>query len=635
MKVSHHWLQKFFDQPLPPAEKIAEMLTFHAFEIEEVTKVGDDSVLDIKVTANRGADCLSHRGIAKELSAILSIPLTHDPLKEVPNLSPVAEGLSLTLEDASLSPRYIAGVITGVKVGPSPEWLRRNLEALGQKSINTIVDATNFVMFNIGQPLHAFDAAKISEHNGKRLITVRRAMQGESLKALDGKAYTLKDSMLVITDGTANVPIGIAGVKGGEPAGITEATKDIIIESANFNGVAVRKTAAALRLRTDASARFEQGISPELAAYGMRAVVDLILKLAGGTLEGFADVYPSPQKLQPVSVSAKQVEAVLGVPMPEEKIMDAFARLGFQYEVKGGVFTVMPPFERHDLLIPEDLIEEVARLRGYDEIPSIDLPPFSKPAEVNKSFYWSEHIREFLTQRGFSEIYTSVFADKGERAVSNKVDSDRPFLRMDLVAGMEASLEKNKRNAEALAQPEVRLFEIGTVFGKQEESIHLAIGVAGGKKSPKAEEILSTMLHEFGPDHSDMLKNVRMSNRVVEIDFSTLVEAFPSHTSYENFPLSLATRYQSFSKYPFVLRDVALWVPAGTDAGAVVKILQEEGGELLVRTTVFDRFEKEGKLSLAFRLVFQSFEKTLEEAEVNEAMEKITAALHAQGFEIR
>jgi phenylalanyl-tRNA synthetase beta chain len=295
MKVSRAWLNTFFDTELPSAEKLSEALTFHAFEIDGVDEKDKDSILDVKVTANRGHDCLSHRGIAKELSAILKLPFTKDPMAKQPTLLPQTDAVSVTLEDPALSPRYIAGYIKGVKVGPSPEWLQKHLETLGQRSINNVVDATNFVMFNLGQPLHAFDADKLTQKENKFHIVVRKARVGEKMHALDGKEYTFTDSMLVIADGNVDAPIGVAGVKGGTAAGVSEETKDIIIESANFNSISVRKTAAALKLRTDASARFEQGLSPELAAYGMQSVAELIQQLAGGELVGFADVYPAPQ----------------------------------------------------------------------------------------------------------------------------------------------------------------------------------------------------------------------------------------------------------------------------------------------------------------------------------------------------
>ena len=290
--------------------------------------------------------------------------------------------VSVVIEDQQLCSRYVAGYIKGVKVGPSPDWLKQNLEAVGQRSINNVVDATNYVMLNIGQPLHAFDAGKLSERgeispdevSPRYAIGVRKAREGEKIIALDEKEYTLSNSMLVITSLAQghlvqgalvqDVPIGIAGVKGGMPAGITEATTDIIIESANFNGVSVRKTAQALKLRTDASMRFEQVISPELAAYGMRAVVELILKLAGGEVVGFVDEYPVPQNDREVSVSLSLINSVLGAKFSAAEIASVFKRLGFSCAQKGELFTITPPFERLDLVIAEDLIEEVGRIIG-------------------------------------------------------------------------------------------------------------------------------------------------------------------------------------------------------------------------------------------------------------------------------
>src|SRR3989344_5625104 len=238
MKVSKLWLDKFFDAgSLPAGRQVAEALTFHAFEIDSVTKLGhpmtkfEDWVLDVKVTPNRGHDCLSHRGIAKELSAILKIPLANDPFLDKSDLSKQTAEVTVDIHRTALCKRYIAGYIKGVAVGPSPEWLKQRLAAIGQRSINSVVDATNFVMFNTVQPLHAFDAGKL----GSLSLGVRAAQDGEVMIALDKKSYTLKDSMLVITAG--DVPVGIAGVKGGMPAAIDESTKDIVIESANFDGV--------------------------------------------------------------------------------------------------------------------------------------------------------------------------------------------------------------------------------------------------------------------------------------------------------------------------------------------------------------------------------------------------------------
>lgn len=593
MKVSRNWLNNFFDAPLPDAEALADALTFHAFEIDGVEKHGDDDILDVKVTPNRGHDCLCHRGIARELSAILNIPLAKDPFKLEFDISKKTDKVTVTIEDPQLCPRYIAGYITGVKVGPSPEWLKSSLEAIGQRSINNVVDATNLVMFNVGQPLHAFDATRL----GSLAIGVRPARDGESLEALDKKVYTLNPTQLVIT--SQDRPVGIAGIKGGQADRIDQDTTDIIIESATFDGVTIRRGAQMIKLRTDASARFEQGLSPELCAVGMRQVAKLIQDIAGGTIEGFVDVYPNPQQQTYVAVTTEQVNKLLGTTLTSADIADAFQRLGFAYKEQDGVFEVQPPLERLDITIAEDLIEEVARIAGYDKIPATPLPAWDAAPAINKNFYAAEKARQEWTAKGYSEVITSVFADKGERVVLNKVDGVRPYLRDSLVPGLTDALAKNKPTKDLLGLKEVQLFEIGTVWKGGKEVVML------GTVSEKEKAIEMELV---GPE---------------------------SPESYEDLPLSQATRYQSFSKYPYIVRDIALWVPADTNAEAVKENIATEAGELLQKIFLFDTFSKEGRISLAFRLIFQSFERTLTEAEANIAMQKVSHTLQAQGFEIR
>lgn len=598
MLVSRHWLSKFFADALPNAETLAEALTFHAFEIDNILNVGDDTVLDVKVTPNRGHDCLSHRGIAKELSAILGLLLAHDPLAEKPVLSPQTGELVITLEDATQCPRYSAAYIKNVKVGPSPEWLRRNLEAIGERSINNIVDATNFVMFNLGQPLHAFDAGRLKQKDGAFHIVVRKAKQGEVMHVQGSKEYPLEERMVVIADGNADTPIGIAGVKGGMPSGITDETRDIIIESANFLGVSIRRTSQSLKLRTDASARFEQVISPELASYGAKEAVGLILKLAGGELVGFADVYPEPQKEWQVSVRPHLVNKILGTDLDDAHFEKAFQRLGFPFRVKNEVFIVTPPFERLDLTTSEDLVEEVGRLIGYDKVPATPLSKFPRAPEVNSTFVAAEKKREELVAQGYSEVYTSVFRMSGERAVLNKVDSVKPYLRSSLIPGLEDALEKNKHNKELLGLKEIKLFEIGMVW-------------VGGKEK--------TML-------GTIIEHEKASEQELE---------GASAETYDDLPLSTAARYKPYSKYPYIVRDIALWTPAGTSEEELREQIQSEAGPLAESIALFDKFEKGEKTSLAYRIIFQSFERTLTEGEANEAMQKVAEALKSKGFEIR
>lgn len=591
MKVSKLWLDKFFNEPLPEAPVLAEVLTFHAFEIDGIETVGEDTVLDVKVTPNRGHDCLSHRGIAKEISAILKIPLAQDPLALRPVLAPVTTEVSVIL-DTPLCKRYIAGYLKGVKVGPSPEWLRLRLEAIGQRSINNVVDATNFVMFNTGQPLHAFDAGKL----GNLALGVRVAAEGEVMTALDKKEYTLNSSILVITAGDRAV--GIAGVKGGLPAAIDELTTDIVIESANFDGVSVRKTAQALKLRTDASARFEQVLSPELAAYGMRSVVELIQKIAGGELVGYVDQYLDMQKPMYANVSVEQVNRVLGAQLTGADIADVFMRLGLSYKEEAGVFEVVVPFERLDLVLAEDLIEEVARIVGYETILPVALPPNAHKPEIHAGYAAAERARAELVGRGYSEVFTSVFADHGDVVVLNKVDSVRPALRTNLVDGLTEALAKNKPNKDLLGLKEIKLFEIGTVWKDGKEEVLLGTITEKEKAAEKKLEVAVT-------------------------------------GEYENLPLSTATRFEPFSKYPYIVRDIAMWVPSGSDAAVLLEDIQKETGQLAHKVSLFDTFTKDNRTSLAFRIIFQSFDRTLTEAEVHPLMDKLSLFFKAKGFEIR
>ena len=603
MKISRAWLQTFFETPLPEAAALADALTFHTFEIESVEKHDDDDVLDVKITANRGHDCHSHRGIAKEISAILDSPMKGDALRQAVSLEPKTDAVQVSLE-VPLCNRFTAAYLRGVKVGPSPEWLRQRLERIGQKSINNVVDATNYVMFDIGQPLHAFDAGKLTQKENRYAIVVRNAREKETMLALDDKAYTLASSMMVVSDAHADTAIGIAGVKGGKPSGIDHSTQNIILEAANFDGVSVRKTAQALKLRTDAAARFEQVISPEMAAYGMRAAAELIVQLAGGEVVGFVDAYPNKPEQETVSVSTSKINTVLGTALSDADVERTFKRLGFSFVKNEEVFTVTPPFERLDLVPPaggpEDLVEEVGRIIGYDQVPATQLPPFPGKIEINKRFAVAEARREALLSKGYSEVFTSVFADKGERVIANKVDGVRPYLRATLIDGLRDAYEKNVRNKDLLGLKEIRIFEIGTVWKEGGEWTMIGTADPEGAR----EELLDGETGEFSPH-------------------------------YKQFPISTATRYQSFSKYPFIVRDVALWVPASTKPEDVLDVIRAHAGELLVRSEKFDEFKKGERTSYAFRLVFQSFERTLTEVEANAVMEKIAEALKAKGFEVR
>jgi len=609
MKVSLKWLQTYFDEQLPSADAISDAYTFHAFEIEETQ--GD--MMDVKVLPNRAADCLCHRGLAKELSAILDIPLKQDPLRTpFENRDIVSPYLKVEIEDPKKCLRYMGALVKGVKVKASPHWLKEALEAVGQRSINNVVDATNFVMLNIGQPLHAFDAAKLVQKNGAYAIGVRNAKEGEKMTVLSGEEYTLTPNIQLITDANADTPIALAGVKGGKAAELTSETTDIIVESANFDGTTTRRAAQALRLFTDASLRFQNRPSPELAAYGMRDVLALILDIAGGEVVSVVDEYPARPQVAPVSMSLQKINGVLGSDFSKGEVEGVLKRLGLETKIIGEMFTVTPPFERTDLVIPEDLVEEVGRIIGYDKIPATELEfhvghPMSYMPDQAR-YRGIERMKDHLVEQGFTEVSTQSFAKKGDITLANPLDKNMPALRTTLEDNLKVALEQAKHYAPLVLPPEQKpkLFEIGTVFPKEGEFVELRMSErvsAWGESVGTFDNLSIAKLEEYGKDYVPV--------------------------RYE------LGAYKPFSIYPFITRDIALWMPSGTEVSETEEVIRKHAGELLARLDQFDKFEKEGRVSYAFRLVFQSMERTLTDEEVHGVMKKIEKTLTAGGFTVR
>jgi phenylalanyl-tRNA synthetase beta subunit len=309
-----------------------------------------------------------------------------------------------------------------------------------------------------------------------------------------------------------------------------------------------------------------------------------------------------------VSISTSRINAVLGSTLSATDVEGAFNRLGLPYTQDGEQYTVHVPFERLDITIPEDLIEEVGRIIGYDKIVPVELPAPAQPPVVNANFYAAEHVREELLSQGYSEVFTSVFAEKGERLVANKVDGIRPYLRTNISDGLNSAILKNLSNKELLGLKTIKIFEIGPVWEAGQERFSVA-KVEGETKSEGPK------VHGWKGSES-VLESINASE-------------------YEDLPLSTTERYKSFSKYPYIVRDIALWTPKGTEAHDVLSLIQGQAGELMVKADLFDRFEKGEKISLAFRLIFQSFEKTLTDVEVNAIMEKVATTLRERGYEIR
>lgn len=636
MKVSLPWLQTYFDAPLPSAAELHDAFTFHAFEVEEITGEKGKEVIDVKVLPDRAADCLSHRGIARELAAILDLPLKKDPLAEPDAEFPAQAALAVDIEDSASCLRYLGAYVKGVTVGPSPAWLKEALESVGSRSINNVVDATNYVMLDIGQPLHAFDAGKLTAREGVFRIAVRGALEEEAITTLSGEEYRLPEGTLVVADAHADAAIGIAGVKGGKRAEIDSSTVDIILESANFDGTLIRRAAQKLKLYTDASLRFQNRPSPALAKVAMREALRLIAEVAGGELIGVTDAYPAEVVERTVRMSVAEANALLGTAYAAEDVRQVFDRLGFSYTEVEGTFTVVPPFERRDLTIAANLVEEVGRILGYERVTPAELPalPF---APDQARYRGIERLKDFLVERGYAEISTQSFAEAGDIELANPLQSDRPWLRPSLMPGMAGALERAAQVAPRTIGPEkhLKLFEVGNVFTKDGEFLVLALGVRAlaGKLPP------DLLIEHVATIEQELLEAPGKARYTLDGD---LVELNLSHANLEKLgdgyaPVTYALgAYRPFSLYPAALRDIAVWTPAGTSESEVTISILKEAGEHLARLDLFDQFEKEGRVSYAFRLVFESMEKTLSDVELAPAMERITNALNARdGFSVR
>lgn len=645
MKVSYQWLKKYYGATLPDPRMIEELLTFHSFEVDEVEVVGNDTVFDVSVLPNRASDCLCHRGIARELATLTNTALAHDPLAVLQQL-PVTENISVSIEDTEACPRFTAALITGVEVRESPAWLKERLATIGQRSINNIVDATNYVMFAIGQPLHAYDATKFPQVNGTWQFGVRFAKEGEvvSLIAEGGKDedrnVTLQGSELLIVDQSSNTPIGLAGVKGGRFAGVTTETTQIIIEAAHFHPTLTRKTARRLGIVIDASKRFENEPARELPLYAQAEVIKLITDIAGGTCTGVVDYYPNPTSRSSVAVRVARVNALLGLNLTQDDMVQYVTRLGAAVTTTTDGFVALAPFERSDLQIEEDYIEEIGRIYGLHHIVSVAPAPRPLP-EYNARHYYSELVRRTLLEYGYSEVITSTFRSTDSIQLRNALASDKSYVRSSLRENLSETLTLNAHRADLFGRQDTRIFEIGTVFEKGlsngiSEHVSLAIGARirptgySGKEDLLLQETTALIESALG-----VAIVWHTAQGIAECNFSEVLTKLPMPTEYELIPAKAALLYRPFSLYPHMTRDIALWVPANTLSSDIEALLNKIAGPLRVRTTLFDEFTKDDRTSFAFRIVFQSKEKTLTDSEVNDIMDGMYAAVSERGWEVR
>jgi len=592
MKISYNWL-KWYIPDAPEADKLADIITYHLAEVETVEKLGDDSIFDIKILPNRAHDLLSHMGIARELASLLNISYV-DPTPKYKIPPRASSGLKIEVNSDKCR-RYTGRIVRGVVVGPSPDWVVKHLESIGQRSINNMVDAANLVMFNCGQPTHVFDMDKVKEK-----IVVRPANEGEKLITLDNKDLTLKNSDVIIAD--AEKALGVAGIKGGKSSEVDANTKNIIIEVANFDPTSVRKTAQSLNIFTDARKRFENDLSPELAEYGMRELSALILEMCPeAQFEDVVDIYPQKQEARKLSFGLERISSMLGMQVSKEEIEEVLKKYVIKYVFQDGTFEIEVPTYRLDLVIEEDMAEEIGRILGYDKVKG-ELPKINFTPKVNENYAKIAWARNKLLADGYSEVMTYVFQDKGEVEVMQSA-SDKKFLRTDLTKGLTESLKLNKVNSALLGLKEVKIFEIGNVFLKDKEETRVAYN--------EKQKINEVPLNDFCKD-------------------------MPSDFKLEPRSYQLSANFKMWPLYPFIARDMAVWVPENISSEDVMKVIKDNAGELVVRgPELFDEFKKDGKVSYAFRTVFQSFDRTLTDVEVNGFMDKVKTAVEGHGWQVR
>lgn len=468
MKISLDWIRDYVKVDLPLGE-LVDRLTMIGLVAESVEERDGDTVLDLETYANR-PDTLGHLGVAREIAAMLGLPLAEPPWPVTESDAAVSDLAAVQVLDDSLCPRYCARIVRGVTIGPSPGWLRRRIEAMGLRPINNVVDASNYVLFATGQPIHAFDFGKLS---GAKVV-VRRANRGERLRDLEGRTLELEPDMLVIADETR--PVAMAGVIGGEETGVTDATRDIFIESANFDPVSIRLTSKKLGLATDASYRFERGADIAFAPQAALMMASLLARMGGQAARGSIDVYPKPRKAKSVLLRGRRVGELLGADIGDDFIERVLASLGFRAESsQQGVWLVEVPSFRVDIDREADLIEEVARFYGYDRIPAEITPAKSFEFTVNRKRERTMKLRRALLGYGFDEVINFSFADPEKEvllgggrepvAIRNPISARASVLRTNLFMGLLENATWNRnRGLEG-----VHIFEVGNVYSCQGE----------------------------------------------------------------------------------------------------------------------------------------------------------------------
>jgi phenylalanyl-tRNA synthetase beta chain len=682
MKISYNWMSELVQLTLNPRE-LAERLTMVGLAVESVERLGDDHILDFDLTSNR-PDALSHFGIAREAAIVCGTSLIR---KEV-NLDESDEAIekitSIEIHDPGLCPRYAARVVRGVKVGPSPAWLTARLESIGQRSVNNIADITNYVMYEMNQPTHAFDLNLL---HGRRIV-VRRPRAGEQITTLDGFTRELSPENLVIAD--ADRPVAVAGVMGGEETEINERTTDVLIESAYFNPMSVRQTARMLGLDTEASYRFARGADYGAQVAAADRVAQMIAEIAGGrVMKGALDVYPSPVTRDAVTLRESRVERLTGLAVKIEKAAEILRALGFEVELIDGEkqLRATAPSFRVDVSREEDLVEEVARHTGFDLV-DFTLPSWSGLGEYLPSENRRRSIKSALTAQGFDEAYTFSFvngerdrlfrtSEKAAARLANPIDVNQSEMRSSLLTGLVESLQHNFNQG----RRDVKLFEMGRVFeppsegDRPSERESLAVVMSGNVASDDWRGGRQIDFYDLKGAIETVLAALNVSGFTIErarveylhpgqsaalsrdsVEVARFGRLHPRVASLHKFRqpvyvgeiefdrlLGLAAdqvRYSALPRLPAASRDVSALVPDAAMWGDIEQAIAGLDIKEIVSVRIFDMYTgkgmPEGFHSLAFRVTYRGEGRTLTDEAVASMHEQVRQLLETRfGAQLR
>ena len=660
MLVSWNWLRQYIDLDVS-AEELTSRLMMSGLNLESIEKVGSDVAIDLEVTSNR-PDCLGHIGIAREAAVLFDCELKLPAAKPAESPGKVSDLTRVTIQCPDLCPRYTARVIRGIKVKSSPAWLADRLRTIGQPVINNVVDITNYVLMECGQPLHAFDFNKLA---GKEII-VRRAHAGEAFAAIDHKTYALDESMCVIADAQKAVALG--GVMGGADSEVSPATTDLLIESAMFSPLAIRKTSRKLNLRSDSSYRFERGVDPLGIDWASRRCCELILELCGGELAvGMIDVGQGPSPSQPIVLRFSQIARVLGIEISRDGVRRILSALGCQEMVaEAASVTTLPPSWRRDLSREIDLVEEVARIHGYEAIPEDVGVPMTASHKTDQDRVLSK-LRGVMTAAGFDEaLTTSVVPETWSSSFSPWTSQPPLVSRPPMLKGADRlrrslipSLLDARRYNESVGNETAELFEIAKIYlpvgeGLPHEQWTLAAvsgqgfahlkGIAeallAGIHAPQSLEVADASLELCDAAASAELRlagkrlgflgvvskpaqkqfGLRQPAAVLEIDVGLLIQQ-----------AVLTPKYAAISAQPSISRDLNLIVAEGLRFGDLAATVRAAAGGHLERVEYLDTYRDEqkdgpGKKRLLISLTLRASDRTLTSEEADAIAGRVVQA---------